>query len=67
MRFGRVILVRLFGGAAVMIRSWHHSWFGIRHPAQYEPLPERRALLCVFTRKFHFVLFEIEHHIDVVL
>ena len=23
------------GGAAEMIRSWHHSWFRIRHPAEY--------------------------------
>ncbi len=64
---GRVVLVRLFGGATEMIRSWHHSWFRIRHPAEYEPLPERRGFLCVFARKFPFALFEIEHHVDVVL
>jgi hypothetical protein len=66
MRFGRVILGRLSAGAAEMIRSWHHSWFRIRHPAQYEPSPERRGLLYVFTKKFLFALFDIEHHVDVV-
>jgi hypothetical protein len=37
-----------------------------RHPAQYEPSPERRGLLYVFTKKFLFALFDIEHRVDVV-
>jgi hypothetical protein len=31
-----------------------------------EPSPDRRGLLYIFTKKFLFALFDIEHHVDVV-